>query len=357
MWKRPMGETGFLLSTDSFVWTHQGLSKVSELKPRDELLGIKSGKPSWSTINSLSKKPGLEWLLRIITDGNEVLVSRLCELFTVSGVKRATDLSVGEILETFNIPQEIQESINNEKPVFVESEVGPFRIDPKVAYILGTQIKSPKIEGRVIIRGLYPNHAYEVARLCSEALKEQFIQHKIYYVEGGKKVRVDCNALAEACREITERTIPRFIRQSSAPVLRHFLAGVLDTMICLNESDDPPTFFITPVEQSELRRFIVGCLRLFGVIPSKTYVFHSSQGLFVKTYVDPQALRQLGLRFIRAESGPKPVVSRKNTAMSYCIIRNLAELQGKLISFPEPELHWSPIVDLSPLHRHVLTDS
>jgi hypothetical protein len=352
-----MVETGFLLSGDSFVWTRRGLPKVSELKPGDVLLGIKSGKPSWSIIPSVSKRQGLDRLLRITTDGNEILVSKLCEVFTVSGVKRASELSVGEILETFNIPQEIQESMNDGKPVFVESEVGPLRIDGKIAYILGTQVKSPKFEGKVIIRDLNPNHAYEVAKLCSEALKEQFIRHKIYYVAGGKKVRVDCNALAEACREITETNIPRFIRESNTTVLRHFLTGVLDTIICLSEFEAPPTFFITLAKQSEFRRFIVNCLRLFGIIPTKTYVFHPSQGLkYVKTYVNPQDLCQLGLRFIRAKEGPR-IVSQRGKAMSYCTIRDIAEFQGKLYSLLEPELHWSPIVDMAPLHRHVLVNS
>lgn len=353
-----MVKTGFLLSGDSFVWARQGLTKVSELKPGDKLFGLKSGEPSWSIINSVSKKPGLDRLLRITTDGNEVILSKLCEVFTVSGVKRASELSVGEILETYNIPQEIQESMNDGKPVFVESEAGPLKIDSRIAYIFGTQVKSAKFEDKVIIRDLNPNHAYEVAKLCSGALREQFIPHKVYYVAGGKKVRVDCGALAQACKEITETNIPRFIRQSNTTVLRYFLIGILDTIVCLSEFEDPPTFFITLARQSEFRRFIVDCLRLFGIIPTKTYVVHSSQGLtYVKIYADPQDLRQLGLRFIKMRDGPIPTASHKGEAMSYCIIRSIAEFQGKLYSLPEPELHWSPIVDMAPLHHHVLADS
>ncbi|MEM2112222.1 MAG: hypothetical protein QXX08_10180 [Candidatus Bathyarchaeia archaeon] len=352
-----MVKAGFLLCGDGFVWTPHGLSKVSELKLGDLVLGIKSGKPSWSPIPSVSKRPGFDRLLRVITDGNEVLVSKLCEVFTVGGVRRASELSMGEILETFNIPQEIQEAMNDEKPLFVSSEVGPLRIDSKVAYILGTQVKSPKLEDKVIIRDLNPNHAYEVARLCSEALKEQFIRHKIYYVAGGKKVRVDCSPLAEVCREVTETNIPRFIRQSNTTVLRHFLTGLLDTIICFSEFEDPPTFFITLARQSEFRRFIVNCLRLFGIVPIKTYVFSPSHGLtYVKTYISPQDLRELGLKFIRVKDAPRPIDSQKGKPMSYCMIRSITEFQGRLFSLIEPELHWSPIVDMTPLHRHILED-
>jgi hypothetical protein len=132
----------------------------------------------------------------------------------------------------------------------------------------------------------------------------------------------------------------------------------LDTIICFSEFEDPPTFFITLARQSEFRRFIVNCLRLFGIVPTKTYVFHPSHGLtYVKIYLNPQDLRELGLKFIRVKDIPRPIDSQKGKPMSYCMIRSIAEFQGKLFSLIEPELHWSPIVDMTPLHRHVLEDS
>ncbi len=352
-----MARTGFLLSGEGFVWARQGLTKINELSPGDKLLGLESGKPSWSILESVSKRPGLDRLLRITTDGNEILISKDSEVFAVGGVKRASELTVGEIIETYNIPQETQELMNDGKPIFVESEAGPLRIDSKIAYILGTQVRSQKFEDKVIIKDLSPNHAYEVAKLCSEALKEQFIPHKVYYLDGGKKVRVDCVPLAQACREITQTNIPRFIRQSNTTVLRYFLIGILDTIICLNESEDPPTSFITLAKQSEFRRFVIDCLRLFGIIPIKTYVIHSSQGpAYVKTYANPKDLIQLGLKFIKVEDAPILTAIHEKDAMSYCIIRNISEFQGKLYFVPEPKLHWSLIADMAPLHRHAFSD-
>lgn len=348
-----MVETGFLLSGDSFAWSPKGLLKICELKPGDRLLGIKAGEPSWSVLRLVKRKPGINRMLRITTDGNELLVSKLCEVFTINGVKKASDLSVGEILETFNMPSEIQETIGNMDPIFVESEEGPLNIDGKIAYILGTQIRSPKADGRIIIQGLNPGHAYEVAKLCSEGLKEQFVQHKIYYADGGKKIRVDCNALAEACRDISQDNIPRFIRESNAVVLRHFLSGVLDTMICMSEFESPSTFLITLEKQSEFRRFVISGLRLFGIIPAKTYVFRVSTGdTYVKTYVNPQDLRLLGLRFIRTKDEPRQGFSQKGKAISYCTTRSISQFNGRLFSILEPEMHWSPIIDMTPLHRH-----
>jgi hypothetical protein len=353
-----MIETGFLVSGDSFVWTPKGLTKITELKPRDKVLGLKSGNPFWSIIDTVCKKPGQSRLLRIATDGSEVLISKNSEVFTVSGVKKASELSIGQMLETYNIPQEIRESVNDGRPIFVQSEIGPLRIDSKIAYVLGTQVRSPKFEDKVIIRNIDPNHAYEIARLCSEALKEQFISHKIYYLGGGKKIRIDCEALAEACKRINEKNIPQFIRQSNTTVLKYFLMGVLDTILCVSEVEDPPTNFITQARNSEFRRFILDCLRVFNIIPIKSYIFHPSPALtYVKTYVNPQDLRQLGLKFIKVKEGPRQMVYDKRKTMSYCTIRGINEFQGKLFSVQQSELHWSLIVDMTPLHKQVISSS
>jgi hypothetical protein len=350
-----MVETGFLLDKESFVWTQRGLLTTGELKPGDKLLGMEAGKPSWSAISSGGKKYNFDRLVRIITDGNEVSVSRACEVFTLSGIKKASDVVVGDILETFNIPNEIRMQMDSRGASVVESDAGPIKIDSKIAYVLGTQIKSPKFENKVVIRGLNPNHAYEVARLCSEALKEQFIRHKIYYLAGGKKVRIDCDVLVGICRMINEETVPRFIRESHATALRHFVCGILDTIVCISESEDPPTFFITLAKQSVVRRLILNVLRLWGVIPVKTYFFHPSYGLaYIRTYVNPQDLRQFGLRFIRSKDAPEPTISQKGKPISYCTVRDVVEFHGKTLYLPEPKLHWSPIVDIAPIHRHAL---
>jgi len=133
--------------------------------------------------------------------------------------------------------------------------------------------------------------------------------------------------------------------------------GILDTILCLNEGEDPPTFFTTLARQSEFRRFLTDCMRLFGVIPTKACVVRSSQEpMFVKTYVNPKDLADLGLRFIKVRDEPLLATSHRIETMSYCTVRNIAELQGKLCQIPVPKLHWSLIVDMAPLHHHALPE-
>jgi len=351
-----LSQMGFLVGGESFVWSHRGLLKIKELKKDDLILGIDGeGRPHWAMIPNGIRKYCRTRIFRITTDGNEILLSEGCEAFTIEGVKKASNISKGELLETFNIPEEICLILEGREAAYVMTDVGPITIKGKMAYLLGTQIKSRKYEHKVIIDGLNPGHAYVLAKLCSEALREQFIRGKIYYVAGGKKVRIDCDVLASICSNVSEGNIPLSVRESNATALKEFLCGVLDVILYLDEAETPPTYFQTFGVQSELRRFIFNVLRLHGVIPAKTYVVHPFGGTtYMRTFVNVSDLSRLGLKFIRSKEAireVKPPIKK----MSYSTVRNVAEFNGVAYYFSQPKLHWSPIVDLAPLHRHALS--
>lgn len=350
-----MPQMGFLVSGESFAWCHKGLLKIKELKPDDPILGIdEEGRPNWSMIPNGIRKYGKTRIFRITTDGSEILLSEGCEAFTIEGVRKASTISKGELLETFNIPEEIRFFLEGREAAYVITDVGPMTIKGKMAYLLGTQIKSRKYEHKVIIDGLNPDHAYILAKLCSEALREQFIRGKIYYVAGGKKVRIDCDVLASICSDISEGNMPLSVRKSNATALKEFLCGILDVILYLDEAETPPTYFQTLGVQSELRRFIFNVLRLYGIIPAKTYVIHPSVGLtYMRTFIDVSDLSRLGLRFIRSKETIKEV-KPPIKKMSYSTVRNVAEFNDVAYYISEPKLHWSPIVDLTPLHRHII---
>jgi len=346
---------GFLVGGESFVWSHRGLLKIRELRPDDSILGIdEKGRPCWSTISNGIRKYGRTRIFRITTDGNEVWLSEGCEAYTIEGIRKASGLSKEALLETFNIPEETRVFLEGREPAYVMTDAGPIVIKEKMAYLLGTQIKSRKYEHKVIIDGLNPDYAYILAKLCSEALREQFIRGKIYYVAGGKKVRIDCEALASICSSISERNIPLSVRQSNATTLKEFLCGILDAILYLDEAETPPTYFQTFGVQSELRRFIFNVLRLYGIIPAKTYVIHPSEGLtYMRTFINISDLSRIGLRFIRSKEiikEVKPPIKK----MSYSAVRNVVKFNDVAYYLLEPKLHWSPIVDLTPLHRHIL---
>lgn len=350
-----MSKMGFLVNGENFVWSHRGLLKIKELKTDDVVLGIdEKGKPHWSIIPKGVRKHGRTKILRITTDGNEILLPESCEVFTMEGVRRASSISRGELLETFNIPKEICSLLESKEATHIMTYIGPVTIKERMAYLLGTQIKSRKYEHKVIISRLNPNHTYTLAKICSEALREQFIRGKIYYVAGGKKIRIDCDVLASICIDISERNIPLSIRESNATALKEFLCGILDVMLYWDEAETPPTYFQTFENQSELRRFMFNVLRLYRVIPAKTYAINPSIGpTYMRTFVDASDLSGFGLRFIRTERAidfVKPQIEK----MSYSTVRSVSEFTDIAYYISEPKLHWSPIVELTPLHRHIL---
>lgn len=349
-----MPKTGFLVSGESFVWSHKGLLKVKELKAGDFLLGIdENGKACWSALPTKVRKYGKDRLFRITTDGSEVLVSGTGEVFTINGLMKASNLIEGEIIETFNIPIKVRELLENKNPIYVDSSIGSIKINGGMSYLLGTQIRSRKRANKIIIDRLNPAHARSLAKLCSETLRQQHIKNKVYCVRWGSKIRIDSPVLAELCTGISENNIPRDIRESPATILREFLCGVLDVILYQNKIGTPPTYLITLAEQDELRRFIFNVLRLFGVIPVKTYVVHSTGRMYMKSFINTSDLSKLGLKFIRS----KEVVKEKKSSVkpiSYSTVREITEFQDVVFYLPEPRLHWSPVVDLIPLHRHAI---
>jgi len=120
---------GFLVGSESFVWSYRGLLKIRELTPEDPILGIdEEGRPCWSMIPEGIRKYGRTRIFRITTDGNEIWLSEACEAYTIEGVKKASGISKGDLLETFNIPEEIRLFLENKEPSQVMTDAGPIVI-------------------------------------------------------------------------------------------------------------------------------------------------------------------------------------------------------------------------------------
>jgi len=345
---------GFLVGEESFLWTRRGLLKIRELEHADLVLGIDSkGKPSWSALSH--RRHGKDQILRITTDGSEAVISVSSEVFTVSGIKRASNLVKGEILETYNIPRQVREMLDT-KYKHADSEVGPLKLDSKLGYILGTQIRSRKFKNKIVISGINPEHAYMLANLCHDTLREQYVNSKIYYTRGGKRVRIDSPILADICSGISESSIPLTIREAPSSTLQGFICGILDMILYRSEAEVPPFYFITLAKHSEFRRFIFNILRISGVIPAKTYVIRPKTGLaYFKTFINTSDLFRLGVKFVRSE---KKVVRKKADfkPISYSSVRGMSQFRGDVFYLTEPQLHWSLVVDLVPLHRQVLKE-
>jgi hypothetical protein len=347
-------KSGFLVGGENFVRAERGLLRVAELSPDDNIVGIsREGITSWSSVTIADFKENGN-IMRITTDSSECLLAPNCEIFTVEGIKRVSGLSLGDLVETANIPFEILEMLEKKALRSIQFDDHEITLDEKLGYVLGAQIRSEGYRDRVVFDQIDTEKAYLLASLCDDIRKTSGIGGKIFYVRGGKRIRFDSWILAQLCEAIWKTNkIAIELRESPPRVMHAFVAGILDMILQRNKIETPPTFFSTKGYDGELRRFILNVLRLYGVIPARMHCVPQKDGaISFKCSINTSDLSKLGLRFIRAIKIPPTLQEAK--AISYSAVRNISRFRDTAFCLSAPEPHWSPIVDLAPLHRHAL---
>lgn len=108
---------------NGFVWTREGLRKISELKSRNQILGVdREGIHLWLDVDSQpilkSKK---ELLMHIILDRSEVHVAPTCELCGYEGILRAGEIKENDKLEIFAEPKYVLSELRNMVTKFVDN--------------------------------------------------------------------------------------------------------------------------------------------------------------------------------------------------------------------------------------------
>jgi hypothetical protein len=347
------GESGFLLGSESFVWTERGLLKICEISQKDRVLGIGSdGEHSWSSLNFKKVKRGR--VIRLTTDSSETLLSQTSEIYSIEGIKKVSMIINGVIVETANIPPQALD-IFSKKTTYSSVKIGEhsIEINEKLAYLIGAQIKAKRYSDKIVFDQLEINKAHCVASICND-VRKSLGEGKIYYVAGGKRVRFDSTILARICGEIWRtHKVPTEIRESPHLVMHSFAAGILDMILQKNSAESPPTFFSTFEVDSELRRFLLNVFRLSGVIPAKMRrVFQPDGSISFRCSINTFDLTKLGLNFIRGIR--IPLILQETKTISYSLVKALSSFQGEIFYMSTQEPHWSPIVDLLPLHRQIL---
>jgi hypothetical protein len=346
------GQSGFLVGSESFVWTERGLLKICELSTEDKILGIgPEGKHSWAFMNVKKTKQGQ--IARLTTDSNETLLSANCEIYTIEGIRKVSGIKSGAIIETANIPGAVVDKLAMNPVRSIQVCGCSVEINEKLGYLMGAQIRAKRYADRIVFDQIDINKAPLLASLCND-VRKSLGGGKIYYVAGGKRVRFDSWLLAGICDEMWRtRKILIEIRESPPVVMHSFVAGILDMILQKNNADNPPTFFSTSEGESELRRFMLNIFRMFDVIPPKTHgIFQEDGSIFFRCSINTSDLAKLGLNFIRGLRIAAGLQEMKS--ISYSLIRNVSSFQGKVFHMLTQEPHWSPIVDLTPLHRHTL---
>ena len=342
-----MAKSGFIINAETFLWTERGLLKASEIRKEDLVLGLdRVGRPSWATLTSSAMRSRLR---RIITDCNDIMLGGSCGVFTVRGLKKASRVTEEDIIETANLPSGVHKKWDELPLPKIDTKYGTIIIDEKLAYLLGTQVNIP-YHNRMVFTDLNREGNRDMARLFSDTLREHGIWRKLLYSRWGTRVRFESRTFEKLSSHVWKNNIPLFIRQSSPYILRQFLCGLLDMIIRIDEYEKPLLYFITPIHNSHLRRFVFNSLRLFNIIPVKTYVFHPKNNLpYAKTFVRYCDLKDLGLRFYKI-CEPVSKVDINLRPSGYSQVRDLSLFFSKASLLQTAKLHWSLIADLVPIY-------
>jgi hypothetical protein len=345
-------ESGFLVGSESFVWTEKGLLKICEVSGDDKVLGIGSdGKHCWASLNLEKAKRGK--VIRLTTDSSETLLSPNCEIYAIEGIRKVSAMTKGVIVETANIPSAVIEELAKRTPCSIQINECSIEINERLGYLMGAQIRAKRYYNKIVFDQIEIDKAYIVASICNDVRK--FLGGgKIYYVAGGKRVRFDSPILAEICGEVWKTNkILTEIRESPPVVMQSFVAGILDMILQKNSAESPPTFFSTSEADSELRRFMLNVFRLYGVIPARMNIALQQDGsISFRCSINTLDLAKLGLNFIKRIR--IPLILQETKSISYSFVKDVSSFQGKIFYMSTQEPHWSPIVDLVPLHRHTL---
>lgn len=322
------------------------------MQPNDRLLGLdRNGKPSWAPL--LRKRKRRSRLVRILSDSAEFIVGNSCGIFTVNGLKQAYELEEGDLVETVTLTPRIRENLTSNSLSYFPTVEGPVALDEDLAYILGLQILAKKkTESQVIIDCRQLEKIKTITDIFTKTLDDRFISMKIGYVPRTTKIKLRSRAFSEISSDISRSFIPLIIRKSPPIVLRKFLCGILDSIIRVNFNESPSTYFATRENESHFRRCVFSMLRLFNIVPVKSYLFQSEGFNYVNSYVRTYDLKKLGLCFywIRV---PELSNVNQHQPTGYSQVRSLTSFSSDSLILTPRNPHWSIIADLAPLQPQV----
>ncbi len=312
------------------------------------MLGVERGKLAFRELTGTSVQVASR-SVRILSDNCESQVGANSSVFTVQGATHASSISSDDILETINIPADVRSQIAGSPSQSTDTRT---TLIGSMSYILGTQFLARRLSNRLVIDASSQANASELSLEFHKTLKELDIPHKIYLPRYGTRVRVDSWKLSSLLRKLCSRSdsIPTALRLSRPEVMRQFVCGILDANLSRKSDAKGEVRFRTLMTQSELRRFVLHVLRLYGIKPSHSSPHYPSDGLSsVDNYFPTSDLQQMGLRFFRVQSGMKP--KGENVTLSYSKVRDVRKFVGKNVTLGVSGSGWALAADLALLSR------
>ena len=186
--KGSIPKVGYLLCGETLLLASRGILKVEELKDSDSVLwlDLERNKAVFRKINNYPINIGENISVRITTDVNEIIIPEQMKLYTISGKKKASQITKGDLLDVFNKPQTFDKLRNIYNSLKIQSiNVGSrkIRITENFAYLLGTQVMVREWNNNKIV--MYLESYDNLGKIC-KILKLALEENNFIYTVNNK---------------------------------------------------------------------------------------------------------------------------------------------------------------------------
>ena len=372
--KGSIPKVGYLLCGETLLLASRGILKVEELKDSDSVLwlDLERNKAVFRKINNYPINIGENISVRITTDVNEIIIPEQMKLYTISGKKKASQITKGDLLDVFNKPQTFDKLRNIYNSLKIQSiNVGSrkIRITENFAYLLGTQIMIREWDNNKIVMYL---ESYDNLRKICKILKLALEENNfIYNFDFSIKYRLDklkiilfdetpdrfiiymVSKLFKPAsikhNYISPQVIPYPIRLSSTNIIKQFTEGFLDS--CARISKGGLLRFYTFARDSEIRRFLFSVLALFNIQPRYTFVKSLQNTKIMYTYLAlPKGIQLFNLKSLSTKSKEALVNRSRIDLKIYSEVKYIARFKRPIYFIPCPKENLDIIADLTPIH-------
>jgi len=339
----------FVLGADNFVWTRNGLLKISELTEDSSILGVLRGDLNWYELSSTPITEKNYSVYHVIGDRNEFFVPEEGEIITKRAIKKISEITPLDLIEfcPYLSPEMLKD---------LETK----HLDQDLAYLLGMLTRRVSLSiDKIAIKTISENETVlgHIGWRAKQIIEKHFdLTDFDYRTETGPLYSFIIFKRGEELSKFIRDfdclpgKVPQVIRKSEPKIMKAFLEGVLEVAINLRES----TLRTLPHED-ELRRFILNYLSLYHLpakisvsmfsnphrvdltLPKKTNEFFTLRSIKKLTSTEPRIpsmKRELGLRFPYAR-----------------ILGCFAERKS-ISCLPEEIMNWRPLVELIPILPH-----
>lgn len=297
---------------------------------------------SWGSLTSL-KKTAKEEFTRLLMDCADVTFSKKSRVFSpgkIIGVSKISKESIVELADLQGVPKEL--TWESYLPL-IDYSGREYSLDELISYVLGLQEHAKEV---------FPNKVrfYASSRIDPLKIAKMLVQWgiknklKLKPIIGARSIFIISRALVSLCQTYESLIPPPQIR-SNFKCLISFMAGVLDSSLRINRNQDPPFYLQIDIQKPSVLAFYLNVLRLVGITPRKLHILKLDESPWCANLF----LNEKDTDIMKAFES---ATESRRAARCYSMVKEVLPFaeRGFLLSVDSEDEHWSPLVNVVPMH-------